>query len=682
MQIGTLIKRVKTYLPHVKEKRLREVYTFARDAHKGQKRMDGSPYMDHPLNAALILTQLRVDEDTLVACLLHDVPEDTDYTIQDIEKRFGKKVAFLVDGVTKLSKVKYRHDMVERQVESLKKFFLHSARDLRIILIKLADRLHNLKTLEFVRKEKQLRIAKETMEIYVAIADLLGIWEFKSLLEDLCFQYIYPKEYTELKKQIKKEAAHQGKLLKKTTQMINNALKQHKIVAEVQSRPKSLYSIFRKMVDTGRDLRDLNDLLALRIIVENNEMCYRALGIIHSLYRPKAGRIKDYLALPKANGYQSLHTTVFGVDGIPTEFQIRTHEMHFEAQYGIAAHYFYKQQTDKTHTNEVLAKRATWVQRVLDLQKELKNNYDFLDNLKIDVFQDRIFVFTPQGDVIDLPNGANGIDFAYHIHSAVGDKADHLYLNGKSCPLITTLQTGDTAKVITSKTQKLPKREWLEKVKTTVAKNKIRASLKRQTAAESSAAGIEFLKKELKRYGCNNLESFSSKQKKQLLETFGIKTWHVFLELVGNGNIAEKDIIQNLYTLEQLLGKPHKSTIHDKTPLDEVAYRGTNSRLLKTPHLSDSPYYRVDLQIIAVDRVGFMRDIGIQLATLGVNVYQIGVDTGRRYGKAHVSLVVEVMDFTQLRSAFDAIEAVDGVLEVYRVTDQESAKGSKRAKRS
>lgn len=670
MQIGTLIKRVKAYLPDVNEKRLREAYAFARDAHKGQKRMDGSPYITHPLHAAMILSQLHVDEDTLVACLLHDVPEDTDQTLSTIEKNFGKKVAFLVDGVTKLSKVKYRHDMVERQIESLKKFFLHSARDLRIILIKLADRLHNLQTLQFVRKEKQLRIAKETMEIYVAIADLLGIWEFKSSLEDLCFAYIYPKEHEDLKQQIEKQAIHHDKLLKSTAQRIRYALKQHTIPAEVESRPKSLYSIFRKMVDTGKSLEDLNDLLALRIVVKDNETCYRSLGLIHALFRPKAGRVKDYIAIPKPNGYQSLHTTVFGVEGIPTEFQIRTHEMHFEAQYGIAAHYFYKQQRHKNQTKELLEKRSGWVHRVLELQKELKNNYDFLDNLKIDVFQDRIFVFTPHGDVIDLPHGANGIDFAYHIHSDVGNKADHLYRNGKSCPLTTTLTTGDTVKVITNKKQKNPKREWLEKAKTTVAKNKIKASLKDQSRTKCYDEGLEFLKKELYRYGCGNLEDLSKEQKKRLMEAFHIHSWHEFLELVGNGNISEQEIIESLYSSAELLGKPRKNTSRYKTPLEEVSYRERGSRLVEATHLQSGPYYRVTLLIEAADRVGFVRDIGIQLATLGINIYQIGVQTADKEGIAKITLILEVMDFEQLRSAFDAIEAVDGVLTVHRISEK------------
>ncbi|MBT7484262.1 bifunctional (p)ppGpp synthetase/guanosine-3',5'-bis(diphosphate) 3'-pyrophosphohydrolase, partial [Candidatus Peregrinibacteria bacterium] len=658
--------------PDLDEKRLREAYEFARDAHKGQKRMDGSSYVLHPLAAAMILTELHVDEDTLVACLLHDVPEDTEYTTENLENLFGKKVAFLVDGVTKLSKVKYRHDMMERQVESLKKFFLHSARDLRIILIKLADRLHNMRTLEFVREEKQLRIARETMEIYVAIADLLGIWEFKSVLEDLCFQYIYPKEYADLKKQISRSSDHQRKLLKQTVQIVKNSLKQHSIPAEVEARPKTLYSIFRKMVSSGQRLEDLNDLLALRIIIDDKEMCYRVLGIIHALFRPRSGRIKDFIAVPKPNGYQSLHTTVFGVEGVPTEFQIRTHDMHFEAQYGIAAHYFYKQ--SRLHESQL--KRAkkgqsAWVQKVLQLQKDLKNNYDFLENLKIDIFQDRIFVFTPQGDVIDLPQGSNGIDFGYHIHSDVGNRAVGMYRNGLKLPLSTTLKTGDTVRIITSKSQKYPRRDWLEKITTNLAKSKIQTALKKQTASKRYRAGHDFLKKELHRYGCGELDNLTEKQKNKLVKTFDSKTWKDFLGKIGDGTVTEEQFIKALYTSTQLLGKPCRGK---GTPLTH--YSKSRSRLVEKTNEEDSgtPYYRVKISILAVDRVGFLRDIGMQLANLGANIYQIKVSSERhgKDGYAHVIITLEVMNFEQLQKAFDAIEAVEGVEETYRVPEKKS----------
>lgn len=666
MQIGTLVKVAKTYLPGLNESRLRSAYDFARECHKGQVRMDGSPYITHPLEAAMNLTKLQVDEDTLVACLLHDVPEDTSCTLAEIERTFGKKIAFLVNGVTKLSKVKYRDNMAERQVESLKKFFLHSAQDLRIILIKLADRLHNMTTLSHVRKEKQLRIAKETMEIFAPIANLLGIWGFKSELEDLCFQYLYPEEFKTLTKQMAAMASQHDTLLKETLRRIKKALKTGEVRAEVESRPKNLYSVFCKMVRTGKRLEDVHDILGVRIIVEDVATCYRVLGIVHSLFRPRSGRVKDYIAVPKANGYQSLHTTVFGLKGVATEFQIRTHEMHMESEYGIAAHYFYSGQG--LRAKQEIKKRSEWVQRILDLQKELKNNYDFLENLKVDVFQDRIFVFTPKGDVIDLPRGATGVDFAYHIHSHVGDHAAGLICNGTEAPLFSILKTGDTVEVILSKQQKYPRREWLEKVKTNLARNKIKAALRLQSSKQWHDAGREFLKKELIRYSGGVLSDLSADQKAHLINHFKCKDWNDFLAMVGEGNVSGPDIIEQLYSTAELLGTPHHNEDNYKTPLESVSFLKGKSRLFEDLKSQPSvPYYRINIEVETKDRVGLLRDMGMSLANVDVNIYQIGVHPDRKTGEAVVELIIEVIDFEHLRQAFDAIESVESVIRAYRL---------------
>lgn len=668
MQISTLIKQAKVYLPKLDEKRFKRAYVFARNAHAGQKRMDGSEYITHPMEVTSILTHLRVDETTLLAAILHDVPEDTKRTIEEVEKEFGRDLAFLVSGVTKLSKMKYRHNMVERQVDSLKKFFLHSARDLRIILIKLADRLHNMRTLNYVRQEKQLRIAKETMEIYVPIANLLGVWEVKSELENLCFAYIYPKEYDQLKHLIQKTAAYQQKILKGTTQKLQRELKKNRIQAEIQSRPKSLYSIFRKMVDREQQVEDLNDLLAIRVIVKERDDCYRVLGLIHELFRPKSGRIKDYIAVPKANGYQSLHTTVFGVDGTPTEFQIRTQEMHIESEYGIAAHYFYKEGSSArwTKIQREIKKRSGWVKEVLELQKDLKSNTDFIENLKIDVLQDRIFVFTPHGDMIDLPQGATGLDFAYHIHTDVGDHAVGLSRNGQSYPLTFVLETGDTVKIMTSKTQTLPKREWLEKVKTNLARNKIRLALKRQTQEQAYEAGVEFLTREFHLYG-EKLDRLSEKQKDLLLAAFEMKNWREFIEAVGNGTISESEIISLLYSTEDLLGTPHRTGHDYSINTNKIGYRKSGTRLFTPVNSSTTPFYRVSLSMECNDRVGLLRDLGIEFAKLGVNIYQIGVRPTKVLERVKVDLIIEVMDLDQLRNAFDAMEGIDGIIEFHRI---------------
>lgn len=670
MPLSALIKRTKTYLPGLNEKRLRKAYDFAAECHKGQTRMDGSPYITHPLAVCMNLAELQVDEDTLVACLLHDVPEDTCYTIQEVEKKFGKKVAFLVEGVTKLTKVKYRHDIAERQIESLKKFFLHSAKDLRIILIKLADRLHNMSTLQHVRQEKQLRIAKETMEIYAPIANLLGIWGIKSQLEDLSFQYIYPREYDLLTKEIKRTASHHQKILAETIQKLKRILKLKHIAAEVEGRPKSLYSIFTKMVRTGQRLQDLNDILGIRLVVKDRDTCYSVLGLVHSLFRPKSGRIKDYIAVPKANAYQSLHTTVFGLEGTPTEFQIRTHDMHIEAEYGIASYYFYKKSKSAPH--ELKTKASEWVQHILHLQKELKSNYDFLENLKVDVFQDRIFVFTPQGDVVDLPQGANGIDFAYHIHTDLGDHAVRMIRSGSNCPLTTPLKTGDTVEIVLSSTQKFPQREWIEKVKTNLARDKIKASLKKQSATVWRAAGLQFFRKELNRFMGRDLKTVTPAQKQRLLEHFKISNWKKFLEALGNGSIAEHDFIPILYTKNEILGIANSITSSYKTPLSKIKYHKNRSRLLDDLESKTSlPYYRIHLMMECEDRVGLLRDMGIHLANIEVNIYQIGVLPGKRPHEALIDIIIEVLDLEQLHNAFEAIESVDGILRVYRIPQKE-----------
>lgn len=666
MPIATIIKQAKKYLPHLDEKRLKAAYNFAMKAHEGQKRMDGMPYITHPTEVALILLRLRVDEDTLIACFLHDVIEDTPYTIKDVEQRFGKNVAFLVKGVTKLSKVKYRHDMLSRQIDSLRKFFLHSARDLRIILIKLADRLHNMRTLSHVHKEKQLRIAKETMEIYVPIANLLGVWELKSDLENLCFFYIHPNEYKKLAYLVEQNTPHQEKLLADTTHKVMWRLKKIGIQAEVDARPKSLYSIFRKMVDKGQRFQDINDLLAVRVVVKDRETCYRVLGVIHSLFPPKSSRVKDYIAVPKANGYQSLHTTVFGINGAPTEFQIRTNEMHFEAEYGIASHFFYKElasMPSSTFRKEI-KKRSTWVKKVLELQRELKSNFDFLENLKVDIFQDRIFVFTPYGDVVDLPQGAIGIDFAYHIHTNLGDHAVRLRRNGDECSVTTVLKTGDVVEVLTSPHQKLPKREWLDKIKTSLARHRIKEALKQQSSEQCHRAGTNFMKKELHLYGVHEIETLPEEKKKQLVEFFRVKNWHEFLEMVGNGSIPEDKIIENLYTKEEILGPPAR--VAHPYSLAKSGDRKNEPRLTILATAKSTAYYRVKLFLKVKDRVGLLRDVGIQLANLNVNIHQVNVsDTPMDKTTSCIVMVVEVLEMNQLRNVFNALSSTEDVQDFY-----------------
>ncbi len=678
MRIGTVVKLAKEYMPDLDEDRLIKAYEFAKKAHEDQKRNDGSPYIIHPLSTCTILLDYKVDEDTLLTALLHDVPEDTEYTIKNIEKRFGKKVAYLVEGVTKLSKVYYKHNMAERQIESLKRLFIHSAEDLRIILVKLADRLHNMRTLEFVNVPgKRLRISKETLEIYVPIANLLGIWEIKSEMEDLCFKYIYPSDYEKTRDLVEASALQNDNILKSTARKVKNALKAKKVKAKIQARRKSLYSIFKKMLYTGKTFHDIYDLIALRIIVKNVDDCYRTLGVIHQAFKPKHKRIKDYIAVPKVNGYQSLHTTVFGIDGTITEFQIRTEDMHLESEYGIAAHYFYdaKRRSSKNKKESVPAaftKHAEWAKKVLAIQKEVKNDYDFVANLKFDVFQDRIFSFTPKGDVVDLPFGANAIDFAYHIHTDVGNKAVSAEINGERLPLATPLQTGDTVKIITNNKSR-PKRDWLSLVKTNHARTKIKDHFKHQGSTQNYKAGLKLLNNELEMFGQKKLKKVSSKALQEVLDKFEVKDMKKLVTAIGEGSINVRNVIREFYTPEELLGKPAvMDNIQNEDMLSKDRINRAMSIVLGNEELSEKAnkdalrIYRVDVSIDAHDRVGMLRDIAMKLSKLGVNIYKVGVRNAKKKDIKRMDLKIEVYDLDHFERALRAIRSIKDVVKVYR----------------
>ncbi|MBU0722023.1 RelA/SpoT family protein [Patescibacteria group bacterium] len=474
MTINQIINNYKKNNPEADTIMLDLAWEFCQKAHANQKREDGEPYIQHCLHTAFMLTQIKADLETIIAGLLHDIPEDTEYTLADIEKNFGKEIANLVEGITKLSKIKYRG--IERYRENLRKMFLAMAKDLRVILIKFADRLHNLKTLESLPLEKQQRIAKETLEIYAPIAGLLGIFRLKWQMEDLCFKHLYPEEYKKLTYtyEIEKKLEH-NQYIQKIKNILNARLKQEKIPCQLTSRFKHLYSIYLKMQNKDRKFDEIYDVFALRVVVSNIADCYKTLGIIHSLWRPNPARFKDYIAVPKPNGYRALHTTVFGPDNKPAEFQIRTNKMDEEAKYGIAAHWYYK---IKNNNDNDQKKQPTWVKEVLKIQKETENTHDFIKQVKFDVFHDRIFVFTPKGDVFDLPEESTPIDLAYYVHSDIGNQAVGARVNDKIAPLNVKLKNGDLVEIITEKKRNGPNRDWLKFVKTATARNKIKQNLK------------------------------------------------------------------------------------------------------------------------------------------------------------------------------------------------------------
>ncbi|PLX20694.1 hypothetical protein C0584_05525 [Candidatus Parcubacteria bacterium] len=492
MTIDRIIHKVKENSPEADVDLLRLAYDFANEAHKGQKRKTGEPYIQHSLHTSFLLAQIKADLETVIAGILHDVPEDTERTLEDVEKEFGKEVGFLVEGITKLSKIKYRG--VDRYNESLRKMFLAMAQDLRVILIKFADRLHNLRTLEGLPDKKRARIARETLEIYAPIAGLLGIWRFKWQLEDLCFKHLYPEEFKKLEYKYEVEQrVERNQYIQKIKKELGKKLKDEGVEEfEILGRFKHLYSIYKKMQIKNRRFDEIFDVFALRVVVPNISDCYRVLGIIHELWRPKSSRFKDYIAVPKPNGYRSLHTTVFGPGGKATEFQIRTTEMNDEAFYGIAAHWYYKKGGSAKSPKE---NQPKWVKEILNTQKDALDSNEFIQKIKIDIFQKRKFIFSPKGDVFDLPEGSTPIDFAYAVHTEIGNHATGALVNNTMSSLDRELKNGDMVEIIIDKKRKGPNKAWLKFVKTGRAKDKINQALKNSSHFENIKKLIPYTKK-------------------------------------------------------------------------------------------------------------------------------------------------------------------------------------------
>lgn len=501
-----------------------KAYQFAEVAHRNQLRNSGEDYIHHPLQVAQILVELEMDEATIAASLLHDVVEDTSYTLADIEKEFGSEVALLVDGVTKLGRIEYKSKM-EQQVENLRKMFLAMAKDIRVILIKLADRLHNMRTLKYHSVEKQKEIAQETLEIFAPLANRLGIFRIKWELEDLSFRYLKPQEYYDLVEKIALKRQEREAYINEVIVQMRERLDEVEIYADIAGRPKHFYSIYRKMITQNKELSEIYDLMAIRVVVESVNDCYGALGIIHTLWKPIPGRFKDYIAMPKPNMYQSLHTTLIGAQGEPFEIQIRTCEMHRTSEYGIAAHWKYKEGASKDGgSKEAGSKEASskdggnkdggnkaasvnfdqklsWLRQLLEWQHDSRDAGEFMESLKIDLFADTVFVFTPKGDVVELPADSCPIDFAYRVHTDVGHRCVGAKINGRIVPLETKLTNGDILEVLTSKQGGGPSRDWLSFVKTSQAKNRIRQWFKKEQREDNIARGRENLDREVRKLG-------------------------------------------------------------------------------------------------------------------------------------------------------------------------------------
>ena len=544
--IDDIIKRQKEHYKNSNSELILKAYNFAKSHHGDQLRQSGEPYIIHPMQVAYILTELELDDETICAALLHDVVEDTDVTNDDLKKEFNESIAEMVAGVTKLGKLQYT-TTEELKVENYRKMFLAMGKDIRVILIKLADRLHNMRTLKYLKRDRQIANAQETMDLYAPLANRLGIYSLKWELEDLAFKYLYPEEFHEIVQGLNKKRNERLIFLDTIKEEIEAKLKEENIKGEVTGRAKHLYSIYRKMQRDNKTLDQIYDLFALRILVDDVKDCYAALGVVHELYSPMPGRFKDYIAVPKNNMYQSIHTTLIGPKGTPFEVQIRTWDMHRTAEFGIAAHWAYKEAGKDKKVNVVVTDdKLSWLRETLEWQKNTENPDEFLNTLKTELFEDEVYVFTPKGDIKVLPRGSTPIDMAYSIHEQVGHKMIGAKINSKMMPIITNLKNGDIVEIITSDQPKGPSRDWLKYVKSSSAKTKIQQWFKKAQRAENIEKGKDAIEKEIKKLGMKNTEILKPEWIQVALDRYNYNTIDDMYSSIGFGGISANKIIARL----------------------------------------------------------------------------------------------------------------------------------------
>ncbi len=710
MAIDELLSKA-SYLHEEERDTLQRAYTLAEQAHKGQSRLSGEPYVTHPVAVAGILADLGLDADTLVAALLHDTVEDTDVTREQLSEQFGVHVAKLVDGVTKLGKI-HVHSREQAQAENIRKMLVAMAEDIRVVLIKLGDRLHNMRTVGAHTEERRLRISRETLDIYAPLAHRLGIWQIKGELEDLAFAQLDPDNYHAVAAKVSKASQERGTFISDVTEILQREFERLAINAEISGRPKHIFSIHDKMARSHKDFDEIYDLIALRILVDTIKDCYGALGTVHSLWKPIPGRFKDYIAMPKGNGYQSLHTTVVSRTGEPMEVQIRTQEMHITAEYGIAAHWHYKEGAQQTRFDE----RYGWLRLLMDWQKEVVDAETFVDTVRVDIFQDEVFVFTPKGDVRSLPQGSTPVDFAYRVHTDVGHHCIGAKVNSRMVPLDYHLQNGDIVEVLTTKGAHAPSRDWLNFVKTSSAREKIRSWFKKERREENVQKGREQLDKEFRRLRQQALNSLKEERLLELAEEFKFHTIDDFLAAVGYGDVSARGVVLRYSDRESpdqasetmVLGIPLTSTtpaanghvrVHGMTdmlttlarcckPLPGDAIRGyvtrgkgvtvhrvdcVNVRNAADPdrvvevewERGNSQVFPVNIKIEAWDRTGLLRDIAAVIAESKINLS--GADVQVYDDRtAVISTIVEIANLTQLSRLLERLEGVRDVHTVAR----------------
>ena len=574
-----LVRSIRKYHPSDDLTMIERAYRIAKEAHKEQKRKSGEPYIIHPLCVAIILADLELDKETIAAGILHDIVEDTEMTEEELTAQFGQEVALLVDGVTKLTQLSWSADKVEMQAENLRKMFLAMAKDIRVILIKLADRLHNMRTLQYMKPEKQKEKARETIEIYSPLADRLGISKIKIELDDLALRYLEPEVYKDLEEKISLTREARESFINEIKAEISSHMENAEIKCEVEGRVKHFFSIYKKMLNQHKTLDQIYDIFAVRIIVDTVKDCYAALGVIHEMYKPIPGRFKDYIAMPKPNMYQSLHTTLIGSNGQPFEIQIRTYEMHRTAEYGIAAHWKYKESGSGAVAAGSEEEKLSWLRQILEWQQDMSDNKEFLSMLKsdLDMFSDSVYCFTPTGDVKALPSGSTPIDFAYSIHTAVGNKMVGARVNGKLVNIDYVIQNGDRIEIMTSQNSKGPSRDWLNLVKSSQAKNKINAWFKQERKADNIARGREMIDRYCKTKGINFSDINKPEFVDKVLKRYAFQDWDSVLASVGHGGLKEGQVINKM--LEERRKKLKREET-DATILDSLS---NNSRPAVVP---------------------------------------------------------------------------------------------------
>ena len=728
-----LINSVKKYHPSTDITMIEKAYRIAREAHEGQFRKSGEPYIIHPLSVALILADLELDKETIVAGLLHDVVEDTVMTSEEIRKEFGDEVELLVDGVTKLGQLNYAADKVEVQAENLRKMFLAMAKDIRVILVKLADRLHNMRTAKYWSPEKQKEKARETMDIYAPLAQRLGISKIKVELDDLALKYLEPEVYYDLVEKVALRKSAREAFVQSIVKDVSEKLKEVGIKAQINGRAKHFFSIYKKMVNQEKTIDQIYDLFAVRIIVDTVKDCYAALGVIHEMYKPIPGRFKDYIAMPKPNMYQSLHTTLIGPNGQPFEIQIRTFEMHRTAEYGIAAHWKYKEASDgKKPVSQQEEEKLSWLRQILEWQKDMSDNREFMSLLKsdLDLFAESVYCFTPAGDVKNLPNGSTPVDFAYSIHSAVGNKMIGARVNGKLVNIDYVIQNGDRIEILTSQNSKGPSRDWLKIVKSTQAKNKINQWFKNERKDDNIIRGKELLNSYCKAKNITLSNLLKPEYMDAVIRKYGFRDWDAALAAVGHGGLKEGQVVNKL---QELYEKQHKKEITDEkiieaaesndkvriskskggivvkgiddvavrfskccspVPGDEIVgyvTRGRGVSIHRTdcvniinlsseervrlidaewqqPEVPDaSAKYTAEIKVYGNNRTGLLVDVVRVLTERKIDVASVNTRTSKQ-GTATISLSFDVQGKQELNQIIEKIRQVESVLDIERTT--------------